>query len=87
VSRAETRLRVLAELLDRAERTTSAMPGGGAGRVADKLTEVYALADDGLDSTAIAERTEFERGEVELILSLRKKSLSAEADRARESEA
>ena len=39
-----------------------------------RFTEVYRLADDGLDPPAIAGRTEFESGEVELILSLRAKA-------------
>ena len=36
-----------------------------------RFAEVYRLADDGLDPARIASRTEFERGEVELILGLR----------------
>ncbi len=38
-----------------------------------RFAEVYRLADDGLDPAEIAARTEFERGEVELILGLRAK--------------
>jgi hypothetical protein len=46
----------------------------GAGRKLPgdpRFAEVYRLADDGLDPAEIAARTEFERGEVELILGLR----------------
>jgi hypothetical protein len=73
VSRAETRLRVLNELLVRAERAGLTSGDDGAG-LASRFDEIYRLADEGVDSAGIAEQTEFERGEVDLILSLRAKS-------------
>jgi uncharacterized protein YoxC len=74
VARAETRVRVLSELLARAEQIQPE-----AERVSDRLSEVYALAEQGLDAAAIAERTEFERGEVDLVLGLRTKAANARA--------
>ena len=45
-----------------------------------RFAEVYRLADDGLDPAEIAARTEFERGEVELILGLRGAGSPKEAE-------
>jgi hypothetical protein len=58
--------------------TAEGPDGAAAGEQAasdPRFAEVYRLADDGLAPPAIAGRTEFESGEVELILSLRAKAL------------
>lgn len=77
--RVETRVRVLNELLARADTVASRLDGAGAGAGTaqpPRFEEVYRLADDGVDAAAIAARTSFERGEVDLILSLRRESRS-----------
>jgi hypothetical protein len=81
VARAETRLRVLNELLVRAERLTARDAASAGDAVADGFAQVCRLADEGLDPGTIAERTEFQRTEVELMLSLRKRSTRSKADR------
>ena len=50
-----------------------------------RFEEVYRLADEGADAAAIAERTDFERGEVELILSLRRPRAGSDPDGSTES--
>jgi len=52
-------------------------PAGDAGTVrttSPRHQEVYALADEGLTPAAIAQRTGFSEGEVELILGLRRQA-------------
>jgi hypothetical protein len=51
-----------------------------------RFAEVYRLADDGLGPAEIAARTEFERGEVELILGLRGAGPPKEAEHPEEAE-
>jgi len=75
----ETRIRVLNELILEAERLAERLgspgpqaPGPQGART--RLDEVVELAAAGLDPAAIAARTGFERGEVELILSLARRS-------------
>jgi hypothetical protein len=73
----ETKIHLLNALLVRSEKAIARLEeqetkGGGEGAPAEeRFAEVYRLADGGLDAAGIASRTEFERGEVELILSLR----------------
>ncbi len=77
--RVETRVRVLNELLVRADSVASRLDGAEAGAGTappPQFDEVYQLADEGLDAAAIAARTSFECGEVDLILSLRRESRS-----------
>jgi hypothetical protein len=57
-----------------AEGPDGAAGAEGAAPADPRFIEVYRLADDGLAPPAIAGRTEFESGEVELILSLRAKA-------------
>jgi hypothetical protein len=74
LSRAETRIRVLNELLVRAEETAASAPAGDPARGVDRAAEVCRLAGEGLGPIEIARRTGLEPGEVELILSLRRTS-------------
>ena len=76
----ETRIRVLNELLARADGVMSRMQGAEPAPQPPRFEEVYRLADEGADAAAIAERTDFERGEVELILSLRRPSTGPDPD-------
>ena len=78
VARAETRIRVLNELLVHAEKLVSNQQGADAQAASSRFREVYDLADKGIDVNEIAEHTGFERGELDLILSLRKKTLERE---------
>ena len=86
-ARIETKLHVLNGLTLRAERAIARLgeqaspgsrPGVSAQREAvldeTRFSEVYRLADEGLDPAEIASRTEFEAGEIELVLTLRSKS-------------
>lgn len=79
----ETKIHLLNGLLVRSEKVIARLEGqekragGEPGRGAPgeaRFAEVYRLADEGLDAAEIASRTEFERGEVELVLSLRARS-------------
>ena len=70
----ETRVRVLNELLARTDETISRIEGAERPPAPPRFEEVYRLADDGLEPPSIAERTTFEQGEVELILSLRRRA-------------
>ena len=81
----ETRVRVLNELLARADGAISRMQGAEPVPQPPRFEEVYRLADEGADAAAIAERTDFERGEVELILSLRRPRAGADPDGSAES--
>jgi len=81
VARAETRLRVLNEMVLRAERAGVASESENGGELAGRFDEVYRLADEGVDPNGIAERTSFERGEVDLILGLRARSRSVRGAR------
>ena len=74
----ETRVRVLNELLALADTAISRMEGAEPLPQPPRFEEVYRLADAGLDAASIAERTTFERGEVELILSLRRRSTDSQ---------
>jgi hypothetical protein len=76
-ARLETRIRVLNELLLRAEALQSRLGEKGTPAAPSRFAEVYRLADDGLDPAEIAARTDFERGEVDLILSLRRREADA----------
>jgi len=76
----ETRVRVLAELLARADAVIEGLGGAGAAKPVPpppRFEEVYRLTDEGLDPAAIAERTSFERGEVELILGIRTRTTAS----------
>jgi len=73
----ETRVRVLAELLVRADAVIERVEGTEPVPPPPRFEEVYRLADDGLDPAAIAERTSFERGEVELILGIRTRTTAS----------
>ncbi|MHC4252859.1 MAG: hypothetical protein ACYS9X_27390 [Planctomycetota bacterium] len=73
----ETRVRVLAELLARADAAIERLPGAEPVPPPPRFEEVYRLADDGLDAAAIAGRTSFERGEVELILGVRTRTTAS----------
>ena len=58
----------------------SRMQGADLAPQPPRFEEVYRLADEGVDAAAIAEGTDFERGEVELILSLRRPRAGPEPD-------
>ncbi|MHC5054180.1 MAG: hypothetical protein ACYTKD_05630 [Planctomycetota bacterium] len=73
----ETRVRVLAELLARADAAIEKLPGEEPVPPPPRFEEVYRLADEGLDAAAIAGRTSFERGEVELILGVRTRTTAS----------
>jgi len=73
----ETRVRVLAELLARADVVIDQIEGTEPVPPPPRFEEVYRLADDGLDPAGIAERTSFERGEVELILGIRTRTTAS----------
>ena len=81
LAKLDTKVRVLNELLTRAEarieelkRLSAAAPAAPASKPANPLHEkVFRLADGGRASTDIAAETGLERGEVELILGLRGK--------------
>ena len=73
----ETRVRVLAELLARADAAIGKLPNEEPVPPPPRFEEVYRLADEGLDAAAIAGRTSFERGEVELILGIRTRTTAS----------
>jgi hypothetical protein len=73
----ETRARVLAELLSRADAVVGRLEGAKPVPPPPRFEEVYRLADEGLDAATIAERTSFERGEVELILGIRTRTTAS----------
>ena len=73
----ETRVRVLAELLARADAVIEGMERAEPVPPPPRFEEVYRLADEGLDPAAIAGRTSFERGEVELILGIRTRTTAS----------
>ncbi len=73
----ETRVRVLAELLARADAVIDRIEGAEPVPPPPRFEEVYRLVDDGLDAAAIAERTSFERGEIELILGIRTRTTAS----------
>jgi len=73
----ETRVRVLAELLARADMVIDQIEGTEPVPPPPRFEEVYRLADEGLDAAAIAEHTSFERGEVELILGIRTRTTAS----------
>jgi hypothetical protein len=87
IARAETRIRVLNELLVRANRTASRTSPDAERVDASRLDEVHRLAGEGLGPAQIAERTGFERGEVELILSLKGTAGGPPPDRPAETDA
>ena len=73
----ETRVRVLAELLARADAAIERLEGAEPVPAPPRFEKVYRFADEGLDAAAIAERTSFERGEVELILGIRTRTTAS----------
>lgn len=73
----ETRVRVLAGLLTWADAVVERLEGAKPVPPPPRFEEVYRLTDEGLDSAAIAERTSFERGEVELILGIRTRTTAS----------
>jgi hypothetical protein len=73
----ETRVRVLAELLARADVMIEGIEGAKPVPPPPRFEEVYRLADEGLDPASVAERTSFERGEVELILGIRTRTTAS----------
>ena len=73
----ETRARVLAELLARADAVIDGLEGAKPVPPPPRFEEVYRLTDEGLDAASIAERTSFERGEVELILGIRTRTTAS----------
>jgi hypothetical protein len=87
IARAETRIRVLNELLVRANSSASRTSPDAERVDASRLDEVHRLAREGLGPAGIAERTGFEPGEIELILSLRGAASVPDADRSTETDA